>query len=380
MKKVFVLQNIIPNYREEVFRLLAGNVDLTVFYSQLSKVDKSKSFVQKDKFEGFKYELVHSINWRGRVYQFSVLKRLIFQKPDVFIAQNLGQFDMLVALTLCKLLGINFYWWHGGTPHIDGSEETRGIVKLILGKRDPREYVSKFSDGIFVYSEHAKAFFERKGFRNCIVASNSPDTNKFISLKEQQRRNPDILSELRKRFSPNDEKVILLLGRLDSTRRTDDLIHAYAEIIRDRGSGFSLVIIGDGSERKICEAMCFDLNLPNVHFEGAIYDDDSLASYFGVADFFVTPGVASMAIKIAMTFGVPVITADYGLEVHIIKHAFNGYVYPIGEYFFIRETVLYLTSHTEKYRFISENAELTISTTANINKMIEGFLKGIYLE
>ena len=47
MKKVFIIQNIIPNYREPVFRKIAKNLDLTVFYSKLSREAKSKSFVQK---------------------------------------------------------------------------------------------------------------------------------------------------------------------------------------------------------------------------------------------------------------------------------------------------------------------------------------------
>ena len=41
--------------------------------------------------------------------------------------------------------------------------------------------------------------------------------------------------------------------------------------------------------------------------------------YYLLSDIFVTPGVASMALKMAMTLGKPVITVDYGLEVHDIE-------------------------------------------------------------
>lgn len=380
MKKVYVAQNIIPNYREVVFHRLGNSVDLTVFYSTLSKIDVSKGFIQKENFDVFKSEIVPSFTFRRRVYQFSVLKKLLFQRPDVLIAQNLGQLDMIIALFLCKVLRVKFYWWHGGTPFIDGRDEVRGLVKFMLGNRDPREYLSKYADGVFVYSEHAKTFFERKGYRNCIVAPNSPNTNKFVAIRDQQRCNPHGLNELKSRFAPNGEKIILLLGRLDISRRTEDLIRAFAEILREGGENFSLVIIGDGSERRPCEALCSELQLSKVYFEGAIYDDDTLAGYFGVADFFVTPGVASMAIKIAMTFGVPVITADYGLEVHVIREGINGFVYPIGEYSSITEIVLNLSENPAEYSLISKNAELTIARSVNLDKMIEGFLKGIYID
>ena len=140
-----------------------------------------------------------------------------------------------------------------------------------------------------------------------------------------------MLEDFKLKFSPNGERVILLVGRLDTTRRTNDLIQAYHSI-RQEFSNVSLVIVGDGSEKANNGKEVQRLGLKNVYFEGAIYDDELLAKYFMISDFFVTPGVASMAIKIAMLFGVPVITADYGLEVHAVKNGVNGYIYTLGDY------------------------------------------------
>ena len=186
----------------------------------------------------------------------------------------------------------------------------------------------------------------------------------------------NLLQDFKLKFSPNGEHVILLVGRLDKTRRTSDLIQAYNQIIQHYPN-VSLVIVGDGSERTKNEQEIQKLGLKNVYFEGAIYDDELLAKYYMVSDFFVTPGVASMAIKIAMLFGIPVITADYGLEVHVIKDGINGYVYPIGEFKQISNRIKHLINDQLSYSKISNNALETIKKDVNINKMTEAFVKEI---
>lgn len=378
MKKVFIIQNIIPNYREPVFRKLAKKLDLTVFYSSLSSKARSRSFVQKNKFTDFKTVLLPSLNFRNRVYQFTFLKHIVMKRPDAVIAQNFGHLDMLLALLLCRILVVDFYWWRGGVPYIDKDEPLKGIVSKLFGEKDPRMLISKLATGMFVYTKYAKTYFEHKGFKcKIVVTPNSPDTNNFLRLKRKFQENPDLLNDFKNRFSPNGEYVILLVGRLDKTRRTSDLIQAYQNIMLECPN-VSLVIVGDGSERPKNEQEVQKLGLNNVYFEGAIYDDELLAKYYMVSDFFITPGVASMAIKIAMLFGIPVITADYGLEVHVIKNSINGYVYPIGEFKQISNLVKHLINDRQSYARISSNAIETIEKDVNINKMTEAFVNEIY--
>ena len=378
MKKVFIIQNIIPNYREPVFKKLAEKLDLTVFYSNLSSKAKSRSFVQKKEFTGFKTELLTSLNIRGRVYQFSFLKHIIGKKPDVVIAQNFGHLDMLLALILCKILALDFYWWRGGAPYIGKDKPLTGTISKLFGEKDPRILISKLATGMFVYTKYAKTYLQQKGFKcKIIVAPNSPDTNNFVKLKKKYQENPVLINDLKNKCSPNGEKVMLLVGRLDKTRRTNDLIKAFHQIIQ-QNSNVSLVIVGGGSERAKNEQEVKKLGLKNVYFEGAIYDDELLAKYYMISDFFITPGVASMAIKIAMLFGLPVITANYGLEVHVIKNSVNGYVYPIGEFKHISNLIIHLINDSDSYCRISSNAIKTIENDVNINRMTEAFVKEIY--
>ena len=377
MKKVFIIQNIIPNYREPVFQILDKKFDLTVFYSNLSSKAKSRSFVQKNKFDSFKTILLPSLQIRNRGYQFTFLKHIIMNRPDAIIAQNFGHIDMLLALFLSKLLSIDFYWWRGGVPFIGKDKPAKGIISKFFGEKDPRIFLSKFASGMFVYTKYAKSYLENKGYKcKIVVTPNSPDTNNFHRLKKKFTEDPILLNDLKNKFSPNGENVLLLVGRLDKTRRTDDLIKAFQQI-KQQNPDVSLVIVGDGSQKAYNEKLVQNLQLSNVYFEGAIYDDEVLAKYYMVCDFFITPGVASMAIKIAMLFGKPVITADYGLEVHVIQNNINGYVYPIGEFEQISNLIKHLIYDSESYSRISSNAIETINKDVNINKMTEAFVKEI---
>ena len=109
----------------------------------------------------------------------------------------------------------------------------------------------------------------------------------------------------------------------------------------------SLVIVGDGGERENLQKLADNLGLRTVFFEGAVYDEYELCKYFLVSDIFVTPGVASMALKMAMALGKPVITVDYGLEVHDIVDGVNGIVFPMDDDERLAEQIMRLLESDE---------------------------------
>lgn len=376
MRRVFIIQNIIPNYREPVFSGLSRSVDLTVFYSELSSKARKSNFVQKKVFESFKSNKLQSFSFRGRVYQFSILRQVILYRPEAIVAQNMGQFDMLALLILCKILSIEIFWWQGGTPYVKDRKlyAKKGFVKFLLGDLDPRWFLSKQATGMFVYTEHARNFFAQRGFRikDIIVAPNSPDTNTLLKFKSFNSSNPEVLDSLKSEIGTNDRKVIFLLGRLDETRRVFDLIEA-AKILNEKSDKFFLLIVGEGQYKEPCQHLCMNYGLKNIHFAGAVYDDRLLSRYFMISDFFVTPGVASMAIKMAMTFEVPVITANYGLEVHDVENGITGFVYDLGDYNKIVELIEFLANREDLRRDITKRALRKIEKTININRMVESF-------
>lgn len=386
-KKVFLLQEIIPSYRVPVFRRLArvDNVDLTVFYSHPSRAMIRENLKSSKEIEGFRHIRIGLFELGSCVYQFGILWRVLIAHPDVMIAGQAERLDRLLLLLFCKLLGIRMFWFQGGVPYTDEakiSEYTnRGWLNRWFGKYNPKRWLALKADGLIVYSEHAKRYYMMQGFREeaIWVAPNSPDTDALNTYREDWQLRREELETERKRFAPSGQKILFLLGRLNKDRKVDVLLRALQRL-RAKGFEASLIIVGDGSERESLKKMAAQFGLGNVFFEGAIYDERELSKYFMISDVFVTPGVSSLAIKMAMAFGKPVVTVDYGLEVHDVQEGFNGFVFPMDNAEALAEKIQPLLQSEELMRRIGEGGLRTIRDRINIDAMIEGFRRAIFAE
>jgi len=300
--------------------------------------------------------------------------------PNV-ISGKAGAWDALLFLLCCKILGIKLLWFSGGVPYIDEKKikevSESGKLSKIFGKRNPKRWLIFQADGMIVYSEHAKEYYSSLGFpkQKIFVAPNSPDTESLLRYKSILDENPGILNELKKLYAPRGEKIILMLGRLNRERKTDILISAF-EIVQKKNPRTSLIVIGEGCERQKLERMVNEMNLKNIYFLGAIYDDEILARYFILCDICVTC-LGSLVIQMAMTFAKPVISGAYGLEVHTIEHGRNGFLVDIDDFEGLADKIQLLLTDDNIRTMMGDSAKDTIMTGINIHKMIEGFKKAI---
>jgi glycosyltransferase involved in cell wall biosynthesis len=300
----------------------------------------------------------------------------------VLIAGQAGRADLLLALLLCKLLGIRFLWFLGGVPYRDAARirryAGRGRLNRWFGRANPRDWLTRRADGLIVYSAHARSFYESQGFdpARIWVAPNSPDTEALEAYGRDWAGQAERLSAERRRLSPGGRPIVFLLGRLNPARKVDTLLRALARL-QGEGLGCSLVIVGGGSERPALEGMAADLGLPDVHFEGPVYDERELSRYFLLCDVFVTPGVASLAIKMAMAFGRPVITVDHGLELHDIVDGVNGWVFPMDDDAALAARIRQVLGSEVQRRAMGDAGLRTIRERVNIREMVNGFRRSL---
>lgn len=383
-KRVFFLQELVPNYRVPVFRRLAEieEVDLTVFYSEPSKKNQMAGLKNASDMAGFRNIRLHLREVGSRSYQFSFLKHLLTERPDVVVSGKTGVLDTLIFLLICKFLGIRFYWFAGGVPFTD-ERKIKEVAELgrlykLFGKRNPSRQLTNCADGMIVYSSHAKRYFSSLGFPEdkIWVAPNSPDTDALLKYEKDIQANPEIMDNIKRKYSANGEKIVLMLGRLNDERKTDVLLNAFKKIRRNYPE-VALLLIGDGGERSALERMVKQEQISNVYFLGAMYNDRELAPYFMSCDVFVTPGVASLALKIAMTFGRPVVTVDHGLEVHAVDDKRNGFVVPIDNVDILAEKIIMLLQDDALWKVMHINARRKILDEINIGRMIDGFKDAI---
>jgi glycosyltransferase involved in cell wall biosynthesis len=383
--KVFLLQEVIPSYRVPIFARLARleGVDLTVFYSCEPSAMQKENLKNASNIRGFRHVRLGLLDFGSVSYQFGILWRVMAGRPDVVITGQLGRSDCLLLLLLCKLMGIRMYWFSGGVPWTD---ETRirawassGFLNRVFGRYNPKRLLARTANGMIAYSEHAKSYFTSLGFsaNKIYVAPNSPDTDALERYRQEWLRRPADLETERKRFAPSGQKILFLLGRLNRERKVDVLLHVLQRL-HAKGFDLSLVIVGDGGEREYLRELATHLGLDNVFFEGAIYGEMELSKYFMIADIFVVPGAASLALKMAMAFGKPVITGDYGLEVHDVEDGVNGFIVPVDNVEVLTEKIRCLLESDDLRKRMGEKGSETISKNINIGKMIEGFRRAIF--
>lgn len=383
-KKVFLLQEIVPSYRVPVFRRLAASpdIDLTVFYSRPTRKMHDENLKNAADLSGFRAVQLRLLEIGRHAWQPGILGHLVRGRPDVLIAGQSGRIDRLLALFLGKLLGIRVLWFLGGVPYADPVRvleyASSGRLNRWFGRANPRDWLVRQADGLIVYSAHAKRFYESRGFdpRRIWVAPNSPDTEALDAYGREWAQQPAMLAAERRRLSPSGHPIVFLLGRLNKARKVDTLLRALART-RATGIELSLVIVGDGNERRVLEELAQSLGLPDVHFEGPIYDERELARYFLICDVFVTPGVASLAIKMAMTFARPVIAVDHGLELHDIVDGINGFLFPMDDDAALAARLRQVLSSEERRRDMGGEALRTIRERVNIKLMITGCRRAI---
>ena len=386
-RKVFLVQEIIPSYRVPVFQRLArlDGVDLTVFYGRPSRMMQRDNLQNAATIDGFRHARIRLWEVGSRSWQPGILWKVLIGHPDVVIAGGGERVDRLLLLLICRLFGIRILWFEGGVPYIDETKireyVRNGFLNRWFGGHNPRSWLAQKANGLIVYSEHARQYYLAAGFpaRAIWVAPNAPDTEALAGYRAAWLRRSKELEAERKRFAPSGQRILFLLGRLNSARRVDLLLDAM-RCLKDRGLAPSLVIVGDGSERQRLSDMAAHLGLDHVFFEGAIYDDLTLSKYFMVSDIFVSPGISSLAVKMAMAFGRPVVTAEFGLEVHDVQDGVNGFIFPVGRTDMLAERLQRLLESDDLRTRMGQNGLAVIQDRINIGRMVDGFRQAIFAE
>lgn len=127
-----------------------------------------------------------------------------------------------------------------------------------------------------------------------------------------------------------DDVVITFCGRLNSGKRTQDIIKAIAKT--DLTRAFFLVI-GDGPERKNLEVLASDLGV-RMYVTGFV-NQSGLAEYYSLTDVAVLASQVDRSPKFineVMNFEVPILVSDgVGTADDLVIEGQTGHVFPVGD-------------------------------------------------
>lgn len=124
--------------------------------------------------------------------------------------------------------------------------------------------------------------------------------------------------------------VFLSVGQLIPRKGIHFLLEACKILIQDNTWNFTLLIIGEGEQKKELENYVSENDLQNhVKFLGAV-DYSQLGSYFQKTDVFVFPtleDIWGMVVPEAMVFGKPILCSKWAGSAEMVVEGENGYFF-----------------------------------------------------
>ncbi len=307
---------------------------------------------------------------------FGTIGRVIREiSPDIVHIQN----HFLIgkeAVSAAKKLGIPVM----GTNHFMPENLTHylhlpGIAERWLQRFAWRQFVRVFEQLDFVTTptRTAAALPAKAGLRKKVVpVSCGIDLERFKPTNDG--------AYLRRRFAiPTDKPVLLYVGRLDKEKKIDMILRALPDI--SRVTSVHLVLAGIGKEKRNLEELAEKLGIRQaVTFAGFVPDED-LQNIYGVADLFVTAGIAelqSIVTMEAMASGLPVVAVNAMALPELVHDGENGYLFSDGNSQMFTEKVIAILSDQAMRAKMSKRS-LEIIKDHDVNKTIEKY-ESIYSE
>jgi len=156
------------------------------------------------------------------------------------------------------------------------------------------------------------------------------DIQVIYNFVDVQRFRKKPIDAFRKVIAPDNERIIMHASNFRKIKRIEDVIYIFKRLNETIPS--RLLLVGDGPERPMAEALCRELDLcGDIRFVGKQQDMEEI---FAIADLFLLPseyesfGLSALE---AMAGGAPVVATNVGGLPEIIKQGENGYMGKVGD-------------------------------------------------
>ena len=290
-KKLCLIYNTAPHYREAVFRAIDAEYDCDWYFGETKTDIKEMDTSLLKHVQYYKtYGNPNILYWKCGIL------KLLFRKDyqNFFILAEVRSVTDYLFLLIASFFRKNIYIWTHGWY----GKEKGIIAKLKL-------WQFKKVTGAFVYNERAKKKLIEQGIpeKTLFVIYNSLDYDTQKILRESIHH-----SDVYKNYFQNDKPIIIFIGRLTKVKKLDMVIDA-VDALRGRGEYYNLVFVGDGIDAARLKNRVIDLKLGSqVWFYGACYDEKTNAELLYNADICVSPGNVGLSAMHSLMFGCPVIT------------------------------------------------------------------------
>ena len=178
--------------------------------------------------------------------------------------------------------------------------------------------------------------------------------------------------ELEQEFHLTRNRLKLIaVGRLVPLKAFDILVRAISELANGGHDHFSLLIVGEGTERTRLEKLIQDLRVENRIKLLGLRDD--VMKLMKACDLFALPSRyegLSIAMIEAMACGLPIISSDVRGLKDYIKHEQNGLIFPVDDHKALAKSILRLANDKTLRERLSHGARKSFEKEYDMRKNI----------
>ena len=378
MKKVVFIQEIVPSYRIPFFTKVSKseNIDFWVISSEGGS-EEGFEIISPEKTE-FRWVILKKRSIQLFSKQIIILSNLIRKilviKPDIIITtgnKSVIQNNLLIFLK--KLIGYKLFYHQHACFYGSASKLFRFLEHIYT-----KYYLTKYLDGLILYTEYEKERMVKKGFnsKKLFFLDNTIDVESISKIRENidQQFIDKTLDYYQIKKSPS----IVFIGRLIPGKKIEILFN-YFEKVKKIMPQIQLIIIGDGPLFNRLRKNIIK-NTENIILTGKLYDESKIAAIMTVCRFIFLPEYSGLSINHAFAYGKPFITLEskeHGPEIDYIKNDINGFILNEQNINHNIELMLRLLHDERYFNNISRNC---IETARNLtmDKMVKYFLGIIY--
>ena len=218
------------------------------------------------------------------------------------------------------------------------------------------------SHAVIVNSDYTKNEYKKLGVKEDKMTRINPPPN-FVHHTQDR----ELLKKFRRKFTSDDSKIVLFVGRLVERKGVEYLIKAIPKI---KATQVHVIIAGGGWLMNDLKELVTSLGLDNkVSFIGPPTNED-LGHLHDISDVFVVPSIVDsmgeteglgLVIPEAMESGLPVIATEVGGIVDVVKNNENGILINQKDSDAIAEAVDKILSNKDFADKLIQNSKKTVN-------------------
>lgn len=328
MRVLIVHNQLWAHYKSKLFSEIDKAVKRSdpadeLLVAQIALYEASRKVMQND--DTIIYDYPYKVLFERSLDQVSFGERRealfrIFDeyRPDVL--NITGYFDWAQVLLM-------FYARRKGVKVVISSESSSADHNRSAWKEWVKKVIVGCSNAFFCFGETSAKYLESLG-----VAKSAIRVRNAAVIDEQviRGRYDDAKKELAAGANPVSRKFVYV-GRLASEKNLTMLIRAFGNVVKQTGSDWKLLLVGDGPERDSLEKLATESGLADqVTFAGG-FPWYRVPGWLAQSDVLVLPSKSEpwgLVVNEAMVCGMPVIVSQTcGCAADLVRKGVNGFTF-----------------------------------------------------